>query len=254
MRTLHLTTPLMQGDDVRAAQQRLRGSNVFRQNFTPGDVDGVYGPATMRAAKRAKFWLGYPTSEIDGGYGELLHARLAGKSLPVAYQIRRRARLRAKPAPPLRERALAEARTHVGTKEEPAGTNRVFFSTWYGLVGPWCAMFVSYCYVKAGSKTFAPGSRYAYVPFIVSDARAGRNNLAVTRTPAPGDLVCYDWDRDGVADHVGLFERWLDKDYLVALEGNTALDNNSNGGEVMERGSRHDRHRSEVIAFVHVGK
>lgn len=253
MRDLHLTSPLMSGQDVRQAQQRLKGSNVFRQNFEPGSLDGQYGEATARATKRAKFWLGYPEKAIDGGYGAKLHAYLGGKAPPTSYKTRRRQRLNAKGRKPLREKALANLTAKIGTKESPAGSNRVWASEWYGLIGSWCAMAVTWAYVKAGSKAFAKGSRWAYVPWIVNAARAGNYGLSVTRDPKPGDLVCYDWpgESKGTADHVGLFEKWLDApDTFSAIEGNTAIGNDSNGGEVMRR----QRIRSEVLAFVHVSK
>jgi len=105
--------------------------------------------------------------------------------------------------------------------------------------------------VKAGSKAFVKGQRYAYVPYIVNDARAGTNGLHVTRDPKPGDVVCFDWD-GGVADHVGLFQEWasVSKDAFRTVEGNTSQGNDSNGGEVMER----NRTVAQVEAFVRVGR
>lgn len=249
-RTLHLTTPLMRGDDVREAQKRLKGSNAVRQNFNPGPIDGQFGGATMRATKRAKFWLGYPYG-ASGAYDDRLKAYLGGKTLPLAYKLRRRARLRRKPTKPLREKAFDVLAAKVGTKESPAGSNRVWASLWYGLIGPWCAMAVTWAYVTAGSKSFVKGLRYAYVPYIVHDARAGVNGLAVTHEPKRGDLVCYDWNGDGLADHVGLFDHWTHTaDTFATVEGNTAVGNDSNGGEVMRR----TRTRSEVQCFVHVAE
>ena len=114
-------------------------------------------------------------------------------------------------------------------------------------------MAVSEWYIDVGSKTFSLGWRYAYCPFIVSDARAGVNNLTITNHPQPGDIVLYDWQRDGVADHVGLFERWIaggEGIEFTAVEGNTSVSSDSNGGAVMRR----TRKRSQTIAFVHVGR
>jgi cell wall-associated NlpC family hydrolase len=161
-------------------------------------------------------------------------------------KLRRAARLRSAARPrPLRAKALTAARGQLGVKESPAGSNRVKFSAWYGLVGPWCAMFVSWAYAQAGSKL-----RYAYVPYIVADARAGRNGLQVVSyaQAQPGDLVCYDWD-GGVADHVGLLESKHGSTFY-AIEGNTSYGNDSNGGEVMRRTRRID----QVEAFVRVGR
>src|SRR4029077_15122973 len=101
---------------------------------------------------------------------------------------------------------------------------------------PWCAMFATYCFeVEAdGSPSFARGSRHAYVAYIVSDGARAENGLALTSSPQPGDLVCYDWDRDGTFDHVGIFEAGTPSSFR-AIEGNTSTSNNSNGGEVMRR-------------------
>jgi hypothetical protein len=252
VKTLQLTSPLTHGSAVSRAQHRLK-SNVFGQDFQPGPMDSQFGEATARACKRAKYWLGLAANKQQGTYGDLLDALLSGdKKLPVLYALRRKQRIAASKRKPIRLKALAEAKRHVGEKESPPSSNRISFSNWYGIVGPWCAMFVSWCYVQAGSKAFAKGQRYAYVPYIVHDARAGANNLAIVHEPSAGDLVCFDWDHDGVADHVGLFDSWLSHraGTFRTVEGNTAVGNESNGGAVMAR----ERDRSEVLAFVHVGR
>ena len=108
----------------------------------------------------------------------------------------------------LRQRALATAKAELGYIEE--GGNRTKYGAWYGMDGqPWCAMFVAWAFEHAGgSPSFAAGSRYAYVPYVVADARATRYGLHTVDDPIAGDLVCFDWEGDTVYDHVGLFERW----------------------------------------------
>lgn len=135
------------------------------------------------------------------------------------------------------------AKGQVGITEHPAGSNKVKYSQWYGMIGPWCAMFVSWCYAQAG-KSF----RYAYVPYVVTDARAGRNNLTTTSSPAAGDLACYQFGHE--PDHIGIFVRWTNKaaGEFEAVEGNTSKTSNDNGGAVMLR----RRTRSQVVAFVKV--
>jgi len=165
------------------------------------------------------------------------------------------AQFHAKPPPKAttRERALDGAISWLGYKESPAGSNSTTFGQWYGMDRqPWCAMAVTYWFeVEAdGSPSFARGSRYAYVPYIVSDAALAKNGLTLTNSPKPGDLVCYDFDRDGTFDHVGLFEAGTPSSFR-AIEGNTSTSNNSNGGEVMRR----DRSTSQAsIVFVRVAE
>jgi peptidoglycan hydrolase-like protein with peptidoglycan-binding domain len=248
MRTLSLTSPLMHGSDVIALQWLLH-----QRGYLKDKQDGDYGPMTAQAVYRAKFWLGY--RKPDHSAGGLLKAYLKEeRKTTSAMRARATARKRKRAQTPLRVKALANLKRHLGEKEFPPGSNHVpWASDWYGVIGPWCAMGVTRAYVDAGSKVFKRGSRYAYVPFIVGDARAGRNNLTLTMMPKPGDLVCYDWQGDHVGDHVGLFERWIAGGEGIefhAIEGNTALGNDSNGGEVMRR----TRKRPQVQAFVHVGR
>jgi len=137
--------------------------------------------------------------------------------------------------PTLRQKALKAAQGQIGVKEYPAGSNQTKFTDWYGMVGPWCAMFATWCWETQGdSPAFVRGSRYAYVPYIVSDARSVRYGLSTTTSPIPGDLVCYDWEGDGTYDHVGIFESGTASSWN-AIEGNTSTSNQSNGGEVMRR-------------------
>jgi hypothetical protein len=147
---------------------------------------------------------------------------------------------------------LAKAKKEIGVKESPANSNQVKYCDWYGMVGPWCAMFVTWADQLSGapSRSLERGSLYAYVPYVVSDARLGLNGLAVTSSPKPGDLVCYDWGRDGEYDHIGIFESGSSSSWQ-AIEGNTSTSDNSNGGQVMRR----SRSSSEAaVVFVRVAE
>jgi len=137
-----------------------------------------------------------------------------------------------------RQQALDKAVTQIGYKENPPDSNHNKYGEWYGMdYVPWCAIFCSWCYetVEDGSLAFAKGIRYSYVPYVVGDARNKRNYLSTTDDPIPGDLVCYDWSWDTVYDHIGIFEKWTTYPEFTAIEGNTSVNNNSNGGEVMRR-------------------
>ena len=95
-RTLHLTNPLMTGDDVKQAQMLLT-TNSYR-DFCPGAVDGEYGPASADAARRAKLALGYADAQVDGAFGPKLAGFLTGTPLPPDYAARRAEREKAAPA------------------------------------------------------------------------------------------------------------------------------------------------------------
>jgi hypothetical protein len=141
-----------------------------------------------------------------------------------------------KPSETLRELALDKATSQLGTKESPPNSNRVLYSDWYGMVGPWCAMFVTWCYETSGdSPSFVRGQRFAYVPYVLDAARNLQNGLQVVSDAIPGDLVLYNWD-GGEYDHIGIFQMWIPQSSsFYAIEGNTSQSSDSNGGEVMRR-------------------
>jgi hypothetical protein len=246
MRTLKLTSPLTRGKDVKDAQRALKAFGVW-----VGPIDGIFGERTARSAAQAKYILGYAEKNCTQTYGSLLHSYLTGKKKP-ALLMRRRAEQRKGGTKVMRERALAEGMKWVGTKESPPNSNKVIFSDWYGMRGPWCAMFVTWCYAKAGSKSFDPKkSRWAYCPFMVNDARAQRNGLTVV--PAanvqPGDIAMFDWQRDGISDHVGIVVSPPNsKGAFKAVEGNTSPSSDSDGGAVMVR----NRNTKQVQVFIRV--
>jgi hypothetical protein len=247
MTTYRLTSPHMKGDGVMAFQRVMH-----KRGFYNGSIDGDCGVLTAQGFYRSKFWLGYPKPDHAGG--DTLYAYLTGKkgtSRPMKALARVR-RLRQSRVKNTRQKAHAFLAARIGDKESPAGSNRISWaSTWYGVIGPWCAMAVTRAYVEAGSKCFKRAARYAYVPFVVQDGRRGQNHLTITKHPILGDLPCYDWDNDGIADHIGIFERWVKPGVeFIAVEGNTGVGNDSNGGEVMRR----NRSVRDVQVFVHVGR
>ena len=109
---------------------------------------------------------------------------------------------------------------------------------YYGTSGvPFCAMGASWCATDDEDKSVLPGGDFAYVPYgINAAAREGRLVSPMTQA-APGDLVCFDWDGDNVADHVGIVEANYGG-WIQTIEFNTssgAAGSQSNGGGVYRR-------------------
>jgi len=94
-----------------------------------------------------------------------------------------------------------------------------------GGLTPYCACFVSWVLNQAAVK--AVGFPAAYCPYVCRDA--SNAGVLVNKYDAhPGDIVLFDWDEDGLSDHVGFVES-NEGDYLQTIEGNT------NGGVVARR-------------------
>lgn len=106
---------------------------------------------------------------------------------------------------------------------------------WFGASGvAFCAMGVSWVLAQLGMTP--PGGHFAYVPYGIANARAAGCLVPVT-SAQPGDLVCFDWDEDGEADHVGFVEV-NHGSYLQTIEFNTSgswAGSQSNGGGVYRR-------------------
>ena len=233
-------------------------SNNFSHGKSPNVVDtGVAGVQRQQAVEPDTGWIGKSTFDIlrsikvpDGPHkGEMAMDANAQNLIAQAWKMF--GGNEPKPEPPkpppnvktTRRKALDAAEKYIGVKESPAGSNHTKFGVWYGVdLQPWCAIFATYCYEvdAGGSPSFVRGNNYAYVPYIVQDARNNRNGLHVTSAPISGDLVCFDWGRDGTYDHVGMFDYWIDGPggSFSSVEGNTSVGNNSNGGEVMRRTRR----------------
>lgn len=146
-----------------------------------------------------------------------------------------------------RLKVLDVARNRIGDTETPPGSNKTLYGAWYGLDGyPWCTMFVSWCFHHAGVPLEKVDDQkgFRYFP---SAYNFWKSTSRLTGLPEPDDIVFFDWEGDGRFDHTGIFVRDNhDGQTFTAIEGNTSVANNSNGGSVMER----RRHYALVKAFV----
>lgn len=138
------------------------------------------------------------------------------------------------------------ARAELGTNESPAGSNKVKYNTAYygrevsGSSYPWCVVFVWWCCQQAGVELPIKTASCSALR-----AAAQSAGMWVTSGYQPGDIVIYDWGRDGKPDHCGIVES-VNGSTVIALEGNTAVGNDSNGGRVMRR----TRTLSQIIGAV----
>ena len=127
------------------------------------------------------------------------------------------------------------AKKEIGEKETPINSNNSKYNKWFGLPNlPWCGMFVSWCYAQAGFPLPKIGFSKGFAGCQTAVAYFKKNNQ-ITTEPKEGDIVFYDWNGDGRYDHTGLFVKWITASTFEAIEGNTAVGNDSNGGTVMRR-------------------
>jgi hypothetical protein len=236
-------------------------SNAFAHGRGPNVADSGIAGIQRQLAIPDSGWIGEKTfnglrsARVPEGphTGEMAMDSVAQSLLVDAWDI-----FHGSPDPPATGSSaaarLSKAKSQIGVKESPAGSNHVKYCDWYGMLGPWCAMFVTWADQTGERPTssFVRGQRYSYVPTIVNDARNGRYGLSVTSSPKPGDVVTYDWEQNGEPDHTGIFEGYVQGSLskFTAIEGNTSIDSNSNGGEVMRR----TRSITPQVVFIRVAE
>ena len=132
------------------------------------------------------------------------------------------------------------------------GTNEVIFNDRYygehvsGERYPWCAAFVYCIFEECGaSDLFYDGKKTAYCPAIHEWGKK-RNLIVPTSEGQYGDIVLFDWNGDGVADHVGFIITRNGNGTYETVEGNTSTYNYTNGGYVLKM----TRYYSSIIAII----
>lgn len=137
----------------------------------------------------------------------------------------------------LAERVVDIARGEIGVTEYPPGSNKVKYNTWFygrevwGASYPWCCAFVCWVFHRAGCLGLLrkTGGCTTLMNWFKAKGR-----LVPIKEAKPGDVVFYQFDKDGYADHVGIVEKRTSTG-IAAIEGNTSVTNDDNGGAVMRR-------------------
>ena len=102
---------------------------------------------------------------------------------------------------------------------------------------PWCACFVTWCFVKAFGKEntvkLLKHYPYVYVPTLTNLFKRNAN-------PKVGDIVCF--YHSGTFTHTGLVIG-VNGDYFTTIEGNTSSESSivANGGGVFKKGYYNSR-------------
>ena len=98
--------------------------------------------------------------------------------------------------------------------------------SWYGFSNrvEWCACFVSWCADQCG---------YIDAGIIPKFANCQNEGVAWFKTvglwkdtgyvPKSGDVIFFDWENDGISDHVGIVEK-TESSIIYTIEGNTSND------------------------------
>lgn len=102
------------------------------------------------------------------------------------------------------------------------------FYTWYGFPGwvHWCACFVSWCATEAGLveqgliHTFSGCTETGMEAFRAKGQWQEGFYYGGSYIPKPGDIIFFDWNNSGDADHVGIVES-VENGMVYTIEGNS---------------------------------
>lgn len=115
----------------------------------------------------------------------------------------------------LRDRVVKTALAEVGKTGET-------YWEWYGFNHrvEWCAVFVSWVANQHGLIDAGEAPKFVWVKIGV-DFYKNKNQFKYRKeyTPKGGDVIFFDWNNNGVIDHVGLVEKVKDG-YVYTVEGN----------------------------------
>lgn len=122
----------------------------------------------------------------------------------------------------------------IGVKESPKNSNKQKYGEEYGVNGTaWCVQFVWWVFKHAGAQAlFYGGKKTAYAPTLMKYYK--NKGRFVTSGYKPGDIIFFDFNSNGAADHVGIVEK-VSGSTVYTVEGNTGAGNDTNGGAVMRR-------------------
>lgn len=143
---------------------------------------------------------------------------------------------------------VAYAATWIGHRD-PAGRKVWDAVGQTGAYGqPWCAAFTQMVFARFGMGSQLAAALPFFVPSLESFARARGTwapvgSIISTNMASPGDVILFDWEADGIDDHVGIVES-ITAGSVTTIEGNTAQSDGgdqSNGGWVARR-TRYPRH------------
>lgn len=116
----------------------------------------------------------------------------------------------------MRNKIIEIAQKEVGYKEY--SDNHTKYGEWFGVQDEWCAIFVSWLANQVGIlNNLIP--KQAYVPTMVQWFKNKSLFKARGYYPNVGDVIFFDYNANGTADHVGIVEK-CENGIITTIEGN----------------------------------
>ena len=86
----------------------------------------------------------------------------------------------------------------------------------------WCNAFVTYIFAKSGNANlYCGGKKQTYCPTSIKLCRKDMAEIPMYLA-MPMDVIYFDWDRNGVPNHIGFVREKVSTDTINTIEGNTS--------------------------------
>ena len=97
--------------------------------------------------------------------------------------------------------------------------------SWYGFNSrvEWCACFVSWCANECGYIDIGVIPKFAGVVLGIDWFKTRGQWADNSIEPSPGSIIFFDWQQDGLSDHVGIVEK-CENGIIYTIEGNSTGD------------------------------
>lgn len=116
----------------------------------------------------------------------------------------------------MRNKIIEIAKAEIGYKEY--SDNHTKYGEWFGMQDEWCNIFVSWLANQVGIlNTLIP--KQAYVPTTVQWFKNKGLFKARGFYPNTGDIIFFDYNTNGITDHVGIVEK-CEGGVITTIEGN----------------------------------
>lgn len=108
-------------------------------------------------------------------------------------------------------------------KKEIGSSNGEKYWRWYGFDSyvEWCACFVSWCGEQSGLIESGAMPNFSLCDNGIEWFKRNGKWQDRGTTPSTGSLIFFDWNGDGVSDHVGIVEK-CEGGIVYTVEGNTS--------------------------------
>lgn len=95
--------------------------------------------------------------------------------------------------------------------------------SWYGFNSrvAWCACFASWCADQSGLIQSGAVPKFSYCDDGIAWFKSHNKWQSGGYSPSPGSLIFFDWNGDGVSDHVGIVEK-CEGGMVYTVEGNSS--------------------------------